>query len=589
MLSTACGSPCYAAPEMIAGKKYKGPGADTWSLGVILFALVCGYLPFEDPNTSNLYRKILSGEYKTPKWISPEVKDLIRKILETKPERRLTIAKIREHPWMRSVPLETVPKDEPFDDEEAKQVKNIVTQRLTEEKMDVSAVLDAVSSHACNALSALYYLMTQKELAKYRERKKKVNTGEESVEYLKNIPSNRTEISQASSSKPESSSTEKPYNQHNQHHKQTSATPSSSLAPMANQSAANTNHPNSRTKKESTTATVTDPSRMVPLVSPDRVHNPTEPVVLKKIPDQSNRIPRLDLGKTQELRIEGTLQSQTARTPNQNSPKTVVAPIADSGGAGGSLSARPVLYEASPLSNKENNTHTENHVKQEEEEAMGGTLEDFFPKDLSPDKSDQLNPNNNINEDDPTEERPTTRRSRSRRGDSACGNFNGDGPGAGRIEYEDTKKLTDRPMEPTTNSVPTQHTPMALQPMMPSHPQRSANVSSRGTNRRGRNISQAEQHLNPNNKTAAPTTIIPLNAHVTQMAPIGRPPSGSSSRSGSRNASYRQQKLQQQQHQQHQPNSSGSSAREVASKNKQRQSGGYNIISGGRTTKTGVV
>ncbi len=52
LLKTACGSPCYAAPEMIAGKKYHGTNVDIWSCGVILFALICGYLPFEDPNTS---------------------------------------------------------------------------------------------------------------------------------------------------------------------------------------------------------------------------------------------------------------------------------------------------------------------------------------------------------------------------------------------------------------------------------------------------------------------------------------------------------------------------------------------------------
>lgn len=60
-LKTACGSPCYAAPEMIAGKRYLGASVDIWSSGIILFAMVCGYLPFEDPNTSNLYSKILSG------------------------------------------------------------------------------------------------------------------------------------------------------------------------------------------------------------------------------------------------------------------------------------------------------------------------------------------------------------------------------------------------------------------------------------------------------------------------------------------------------------------------------------------------
>lgn len=59
LLETACGSPCYAAPEMIAGKKYHGLKVDIWSCGVILYAMICGYLPFEDPNTNKLYKKIL--------------------------------------------------------------------------------------------------------------------------------------------------------------------------------------------------------------------------------------------------------------------------------------------------------------------------------------------------------------------------------------------------------------------------------------------------------------------------------------------------------------------------------------------------
>lgn len=63
LLKTACGSPCYAAPEMIAGKKYSGITVDLWSCGVIMYALICGYLPFEDPNTSILYKKIIAGDY----------------------------------------------------------------------------------------------------------------------------------------------------------------------------------------------------------------------------------------------------------------------------------------------------------------------------------------------------------------------------------------------------------------------------------------------------------------------------------------------------------------------------------------------
>jgi len=70
LLKTACGSPCYAAPEMIAGKRYEGSMVDIWSCGVILFAILAGYLPFEDPNTSCLYKKILSADYQVPSFIS---------------------------------------------------------------------------------------------------------------------------------------------------------------------------------------------------------------------------------------------------------------------------------------------------------------------------------------------------------------------------------------------------------------------------------------------------------------------------------------------------------------------------------------
>ncbi len=98
-LKTACGSPCYAAPEMIAGKKYNGLQVDIWSAGVVLFALLCGYLPFEDPNTANLYKKILSGDYTVPKFLSTEAKGLIRGILNTDPARRFTLDDIKKHPW----------------------------------------------------------------------------------------------------------------------------------------------------------------------------------------------------------------------------------------------------------------------------------------------------------------------------------------------------------------------------------------------------------------------------------------------------------------------------------------------------------
>ena len=98
-LQTACGSPCYAAPEMVAGKKYDGLAADMWSCGVIIYAMVCGFLPFEDPKTNKLYQKILNAEYTIPEFVSESCQDLIRKVLLTDPTQRLSFEGIRAHPW----------------------------------------------------------------------------------------------------------------------------------------------------------------------------------------------------------------------------------------------------------------------------------------------------------------------------------------------------------------------------------------------------------------------------------------------------------------------------------------------------------
>lgn len=84
---------------MVAGKSYHGVNVDIWSCGVILFAMICGYLPFEDPNTSALYKKILAGEYNCPKYISNEAKDMLKCVLNTDPVKRYNIEDIRRHTW----------------------------------------------------------------------------------------------------------------------------------------------------------------------------------------------------------------------------------------------------------------------------------------------------------------------------------------------------------------------------------------------------------------------------------------------------------------------------------------------------------
>ena len=95
---------------MIAGKRYHGLQTDIWSSGVVFYAMVAGYLPFEDPKTSNLYKKIMAAEYQMPKFLSPECKDFITKILNTDPETRIRISEIRNHPYMRGAQKEALSK-----------------------------------------------------------------------------------------------------------------------------------------------------------------------------------------------------------------------------------------------------------------------------------------------------------------------------------------------------------------------------------------------------------------------------------------------------------------------------------------------
>jgi len=101
LLQTVCGTPNYVAPEVLKEKGYNGFTADLWSCGVILFVMLAGYLPFDDPNMNALFNKIERGEYRMAKYFSPEVKDLISKMLLVDPEKRYGLEDVIAHPWFR--------------------------------------------------------------------------------------------------------------------------------------------------------------------------------------------------------------------------------------------------------------------------------------------------------------------------------------------------------------------------------------------------------------------------------------------------------------------------------------------------------
>ena len=99
LLGTPCGSPCYASPEMVCGKKYNGFLIDIWSTGIILFAMICGYLPFEDNDNEVLFGKILKCKIHYPKHIGEIPLDLMRKIIVPEPSKRITLNQIKVHPF----------------------------------------------------------------------------------------------------------------------------------------------------------------------------------------------------------------------------------------------------------------------------------------------------------------------------------------------------------------------------------------------------------------------------------------------------------------------------------------------------------
>ena len=99
-----CGSPSYAAPEIVARREYDGPPVDVWSAGVVLFAMVTGYLPFHAPKGEKheLCRKIMKGAFTTPESCARDFRDLVANILRVDPAKRATFAQVLESKWMRA-------------------------------------------------------------------------------------------------------------------------------------------------------------------------------------------------------------------------------------------------------------------------------------------------------------------------------------------------------------------------------------------------------------------------------------------------------------------------------------------------------
>jgi serine/threonine protein kinase len=106
LMTTPCGSPEYAAPELLSGKSYDGRASDVWSLGVVLFVMATAALPWKSTVPASLFQEIAAGDYRVPGYVSPSLRGLIVQMMSLDPAQRPSIDEIAQHPWLSGAELD---------------------------------------------------------------------------------------------------------------------------------------------------------------------------------------------------------------------------------------------------------------------------------------------------------------------------------------------------------------------------------------------------------------------------------------------------------------------------------------------------
>ena len=199
LVKTACGSPCYAAPEMLSGKPYDGFYSDLWSCGVVLYCMLVGSLPFDDEDIKILYHNIKIANYVMPNFLSNYAQDLIRRILVTNPKRRITLEEIKSHPFLLMSEKITIYKE--IGDGSSIILDYDIIQKMKnkffkgEENVTFDFIIQNIKNNLHNKITTIYYLMCKEKQEKEKNLEKNKNKNEIKNEKIKDYLTIKNKVS----------------------------------------------------------------------------------------------------------------------------------------------------------------------------------------------------------------------------------------------------------------------------------------------------------------------------------------------------------------------------------------------------------